>query len=161
MPSGKKTRRAFGITASIAIGGWTVLLLGWLWWTFQPANLPTIATPIPILNENNEIAIGEAIIMQLEIDKPNPTRTISSTRLIKCNSGNLVTLTEQPVKDLPTGSFSVVSDSVVLPAKITPGDLCVFTYRNTYEINPIRTETVEWTSETFTVLPPVQQHQGN
>ena len=138
--------------AVLGIGGWLVILGGWLWWTFQPAALPTIAQPIPILNDNREIAIGEPIVMRLAVDKPSGVRVTQSLRFIQCDSGNLVTLTAA-VRDLPSGSFTLIADTVKLPAKVSPGDVCVFTYRNTYSVNPIRTEVTEWSSERFTVLP--------
>jgi len=141
--------------AFIGMGGWVVLMAGWLWWTFQPVALPAVVEPIRILNEGREVAIGEAIVMRLEVSKPPGARTLQSTRFISCESGNLITLTAS-VKDLPAGRYTVVSDSVILPAKVAPGDECRFTFRNTYAVNPIRDETVEWSSEEFKVLPAVK-----
>jgi len=147
-----RRNRALTAAACVGIGGWALILLGWLWWTLQPVALPAVAEPIPVLNEGNEIAIGDTITMELAVVKPAGVRTIQSLRFIQCDSGNLVTLTDA-ARDLPPGAYTVVADSVKLPAKVSPGDVCVFTYRNTYTVNPIRSETVEWSSERFTVLP--------
>ena len=144
--------RVVNTAAVVGIGGWLVILGGWLWWTLQPVHLPDVRQPIPILNDGNEIAIGEPIVMRLNVDKPPGVRTVQSLRFIQCDSGNLVTLTDT-VRDLPPGQYRVIADTVLLPAKVSPGDVCVFTYRNTYQVNPIRTEVVEWSSERFTVLP--------
>ena len=104
----------------------------------------------------NRIAIGEPIVMELAVDKERNARPVASDRFIKCGSGNLVTLTSAP-RDLPIGNFTIISDSVILPAKVSPGDQCVFTFRITYEVNPIRSETVDWESERFDVLPAAAQ----
>jgi hypothetical protein len=47
----------------------------------------------------------------------------------------------------------VVSDSIIIPAKVTPGDVCVAVFEITYRINPIREEVARWDSEPFRVLP--------
>ena len=148
-----KTRgKIVTVAALIGIGGWLAILGGWLWWTLQPVHLPDVRQPIPILNDGNKIAIGEPIVMLLAVDKPPGVRTVQSLRFIQCDSGNLVTLTAA-ARDLPAGNYTLIADTVLLPAKVSPGDVCVFTYRNTYQVNPIRSETVEWSSERFTVLP--------
>ena len=143
--------RALTAAAVIGIGGWFVIMAGWLWWTFQPVSLPSVDEPIPVLNDGNEVAIGEPIVLELKVDKPADARTVSSTRFIQCQSGNLVTLTST-ARDLPVGAYTIISDSVILPAKVSPGDVCVFTFRITYQVNPIRIEVVDWESERFTVL---------
>jgi hypothetical protein len=148
--------RAVAWAAALAIGGWLLVIGVWTWWMLQPVTLPALSEPIPILNEGNEIAIGEPIVMELAVDKPGGVRVTQSIRFIQCDSGNLVTLTSA-VRDLPSGDYTLIADSVKLPAKVTPGDTCIFTYRNTYQVNPIRTEVTEWSSERFTVLPAAQQ----
>ena len=143
---------AVATVAFISIGGWLVLFAGFLWWTFQPVQLTSVAQPVEILNEGNEIRIGEPIVLRLAVDKPDGIRAVAADRFLECDSGNLVSLTSS-TKDLPPGSYVIINDKTVLPAKVSPGDVCVFVFRNTYSVNPIRTETVEWRSEPFTVLP--------
>lgn len=144
--------RAVLWAAFIGIGGWVVLMLGWLYWTLAPAAVTTVKQPVEVLNDGNEIAIGEPIVLRLVVDKPDGVRVVKADRFLECQSGNLVTLTSTP-RDLPAGSYTLVNDETVLPAKVAPGDVCLFLLRNTYSVNPIRTETVEWRSEWFTVLP--------
>ena len=147
-----RSHRAVLWLAFIGIGGWVVLMLGWLWWTLAPATVTFVKQPIEILNDGNEIAIGEPIVMRLAVDKPAGARVVKADRFLECQSGNLVTLTAT-VRDLPAGAYTLINDQTVLPAKVAPGDVCLFLFRNTYAVNPIRTETVEWRSEWFTVLP--------
>jgi len=144
--------RLLAVAAAVGILGW-LFLLGLLgWWTLQPVTLPTIAEPIAVLNPGNEVAIGDTLLMELEVSKPVDLLAVGNSRRLECLSTNLVTLTAG-VTQLPAGTYTVRSDSIVLPAKITPGDQCEAVLGVTYQINPIRVERVEWRSEAFTVLP--------
>ena len=141
--------------ASVATVGWMLILGTILWWELQPAKTTQVQEPIEILNPRNEVPIGQPIVLRLVVDKPQGITTEQAQRFLECQSGNLVTLTAS-ARDLPPGQYTIVSDSVILPAKVAPGDICVFVFRNTYRLNPIRTETAQWTSEPFLVLPPVE-----
>lgn len=114
--------------------------------------LPTVTEPIEIVNENNEIAIGEPIVMKLSIYKPQEIATYT-TKFITCDDGNLVTLAPNrqtlPQNDEP---YTVTSTSNLLPPKVLVGAECEFTFRVEFEINPLKTDSREWTSETFTVI---------
>ena len=140
--------RAVAWAAGLSILGWVAIFAIYLAWTLWPVNLPTVDQPIPILNQNRTVAVGEPIIMELQVNKPDPVNVRAADRLIICDSGNLITLTPDAV-DLPTGDFVVESSSVILPDKIIDGDRCTFLYRITYYINPVRSETAEYESETF------------
>lgn len=145
--------RVFTAAALIGGGGWAILLGLWGWWTLQPTSLPVVTEPIEVLNPGNDVAIGEALVMRLVVNKPNPATAVSSSRRLECLSGNLVTLTSGSAVPLPVGSYTLVSDNVIMPAKVTPGDTCDAVWTIRYRINPIRDEVVEWRSEPFTVLP--------
>jgi hypothetical protein len=142
--------------AVIGIGGWTVLLLWGIWWMIQPVTVPTITEPIPVLNPGNEIAIGETIILELDVAKPQDFLSTDSERFLLCESGNLVTLqsTPQSQTTLPVGEYTLVVDNVDLPNKVTTGDVCTHVFRVTYEVNPLRSIEAEYTSEPFTISPP-------
>jgi hypothetical protein len=127
--------------AYIGIGGWVLLLVGFLWWTLAPATVTFVRQPVEILNDGNEVRIGEPIVLRLVVNKPEGVRVVKSDRFLECQSGNLVTLTAT-ARDLPAGSYDVINDKTILPAKVAPGDVCLFVFRNTYQVNPIRTETV-------------------
>jgi hypothetical protein len=150
MSTKHRSRVLLGI-AGVAICGWLAVFAAYLWWTFQPVTLPTVDQPIPILNDDKTIAVGEPIVMELSVNKPQPVNVRGADRFIVCESGNLITLTPTAV-DLPTGDFVVTSSSVILPAKIIDGDTCTFLYRISYYINPIRSETSDYESEPFTTI---------
>ena len=144
----------FRVAGWVSVIGLCVLLTGYAvltaWWLNRPVTLPTVVTPIPILNPDQRIQVGEPIRMLLTIDKPQEVDTQRTSRAIVCDSGNLVTLTESTV-DVPVGTFTAVADNVDLPPKVTQGDTCRFRYTVDYRINPIRIDTVVWESEPFTV----------
>ena len=131
---------------------WTVFLLLVAFWLLYPYKVSSIKEPIAILNEYNEIAIGDAIIMKIELTKPNEIRP-KGTVFITCDSGNLVTLLGN-TQNLPVGKYTVVNDRYILPSKVSVGDKCKFHFKNSYQVNPIREITKEWVSEEFTVIQP-------
>lgn len=144
--------RVFMAAGIVGIVGWLLVLILLGWWQLQPAALPTVTEPLPILNPGHQVAIGEPIVLQIDVVKDTETTVATSTRFLACQSGNLVTLTSQPT-NLPVGDYTIVSDNVILPAKVTPGDVCTMNFRIVYRINPIRTEALALESEPFTVLP--------
>jgi len=146
-----KRSRALTWTATAAFVGWLAIFVVYLAWSFWPVTLPSVDQPIPILNDGKRIAVGEPIVMELRVHKPQPVNVRSSDRVIRCESGNLITLTATAI-DLPTGDFVVEASSVTLPDKIIDGDTCTFLYRIGYYVNPVRTEVVEYESEPFTTL---------
>lgn len=133
----------------IIVFGFMMLMFYWL---LAPITIATIEEPIPILNENNEIAIGDTILMQLEIEKFSDAKVDASV-YITCDDGNLVTMASpNSGTTLPKGQYSFTSDSYVLPPKVAVGAVCTFHYLNIYEPNPVRTIQSEWVSEPFTVI---------
>jgi hypothetical protein len=144
----------FVSAAVVGIGGWLLVLSVWVWWMLQPVSLPTVDEPIPVLNANNEVAIGETLLMSLEVSKPQELAPTNAQRFIECQSGNLVTLTAAEV-NLPVGEYEIISDTIVLPAKVSAGDTCRAVYIIGYQINPVRYEETQFVSEWFAVLPAV------
>ncbi len=120
------------------------------WWLIHPYTLPDVKEPIPIENENKVVAIGEPIKMKLQVNKPREMAPTTISRNITCNDGNLVTMTAV-TQDLPTGVYIKHSENFVLPPKVAKGSTCKFNFQNTYKLNPLRSETVIWSSEDFKV----------
>jgi hypothetical protein len=113
-------------------------------WLLYPYQVVQIKEPIRILNPNKEVAIGEPIIQELRINKPNDIPPANPTRVLLCEDGNLVTLAPLPgALNLPSGSYTLVNDRYTLPPKVSPGDRCIFVWTQTYEVNPIREIPVE------------------
>lgn len=144
---------SFFVTVSLfgMVGLGSILALG-AWWAFQPVHLPTVDQPIEINNENREIYVGDPILMTLVVNRPRDYQTIETQRFIECpDSGKLQPMTDGEARTLPSGSYTLEVDNVVLPGPVLDGDACRFLFRNTYEINPLRDEIVEFRSEFFTV----------
>lgn len=146
----RTTRKILFWLAWLAIVGNLILISCVAFWIIYPYHLPDIKEPIPILNQDNKIAVGENIRMQLEINKRAATVN-NNTVFITCDDGNLVTMSSENTKNLPVGTFVVVSDSYVLPPKVKVGSVCTFHFRNNYKVNPIRSITKDWQSEPFEV----------
>lgn len=142
----------FTTAAIIGIVGWMFLIVIWAWWTLQPVTLPTVTEPMPVLNENKELHAGDILLVKLNVSKPEEQTPVDSSRYIACRSGNLITLTAAPTK-LPIGQYEIISDDIKIPSRITIGDVCTFEITIIYEINPIRTESVTFISEPFTIIP--------
>jgi hypothetical protein len=155
MPTTQQKQSRLFITAStLGILSALVWVVTALWWNLEPANLPRIDQPVSILNPNNEIETGTSIIMRLVVDKPVPLNVVGSNRFISCDSGKLQPLVSTE-RDLPQGSYEIISDSTLLPSDILDGDVCRVGWRVEYEINPIRDEVLEFYSEPFTVINTV------
>ena len=146
----KVGKKILHVLAWVVIIG-DILLVGMVaFWLVYPYNLPTVKEPIPIENENHVIAIGEPIKMTLIINKPQDMTPTIVAHNITCNDGNLVTLSSTG-KTMPKGSYTIHSSSYVLPPKVAKGATCKFNFINTYKLNPLRSETVTWSSEEFVV----------
>lgn len=137
--------------AWFAIIGNLVLIGMVAWWLIHPYQLPVVKEPIPILNENKVIAVGEPIKMKLIVEKTREMKPTTVTRNITCNDGNLVTMSGSKSVDLPKGNYTMISDSIILPPKVAKGATCQFNFINTYKLNPLRSETTTYSSELFKV----------
>lgn len=116
---------------------------------FDQYELPTITQPVKILNENKEVAVGETILMELEVYKPQDLRADGSVN-ITCDDGNLVTI-QSKVQAQPIGEYTIIDDRYQLPNKVSVGATCQFNGILDFEVNPYITETLVYSSEQFTV----------
>lgn len=128
----------------------SVIIVVCLFWVFYPYQVSEVKVPIEIENENNQIRVGERIEMRLQISKPNNIKP-EGTVFISCDDGNLVTMASL-TSNLPVGEYSLINDKYVLPPKVAVGSKCVFNFRNSYQVNPIRDIVKEWYSESFEVI---------
>lgn len=146
-------RRHYLLVAAmwLAIGFISLVSMLVIAWLIMPYQTTELQQPIRILNSNREIRIGEAIIQELKINKPNDIAPDNPTRVIICNDGNLVTLSVLRQINLPIGIYTVIDDSYILPPKVAVGSECVFVWRQDYRVNPLRVIPVEWRSESFKV----------
>ena len=135
--------------AWVAILGNLFLVVLAAFWLYYPYALPYVQQPIEIQNPNKEIAIGDPILMKINVSKPNDFTPVSQHN-ITCNDGNLVTLSSS-AKNLPKGEYTINSSNYILPPKVRKGAECQFNFINVYQLNPLRTETAVWSSEVFLV----------
>lgn len=142
----------FTVSAILGISGWLFILGIYIYWLVEPEPLPSIKEPIPVLNEDNQVAIGHTLFMEFEVIKLQDITPISASRFLECESGNLVTLTSAAIT-LPVGVYTLVSDDITIPAKVSADDKCIFVIEVTYQINPLKQTTNRFQSEPFLVLP--------
>lgn len=144
-------KKVFETLGLIVIGGNLFLIGMVIYWLLQTPKVSTVVVPIEILNENNEIAIGDPIKMKIELSKPvNADHLIDSSVTITCNDGNLITL-DSVTRNLPSGDRTVINDSYLLPPKALIGTDCTFNFKNVYRVNPIKSAETNWKSEVFKV----------
>ena len=128
----------------------SIIVLTCLVWVLYPYQVSDVKVPIGITNENNQIKVGEKIEMKLQVTKPSDIKP-DGTVFITCDDGNLITMASL-VANLPVGQYPVINDKYTLPPKVAVGSKCVFNFRNSYQVNPIRTIIKEWHSESFEVI---------
>jgi hypothetical protein len=146
----------FTVSAVLGISGWLFLMGLYIFWMLESDPTPSIQEPIPVLNVNNSVAIGDALLMEFEVIKLEEIQPVSAARFLECESGNLVTLTAAAIT-LPVGEYTIISNDITIPAKVAPGDKCIFVIEVTYQINPLKQDTNRFQSETFTVLPATKK----
>lgn len=136
--------------AWVAIIG-NLLLIGLVaFWLIYPYQVPEIKQPIPIMNSDKEIAVGDNIRMKLAVDKHNDMTPSVVAHNITCTDGNLVTMAAK-ARTLPKGSYTIDTNNYILPPKVAKGATCQFNYVNTYKLNPIKSVTTTYSSEQFKV----------
>jgi hypothetical protein len=137
--------------ARIVIFSWAFGLVLVAFWQLYPYQVSEVHTPIKILNDGKVVTVGEPVIQELKIHKPNDIPPQDVSRTILCDSGNLVLLTQVTARNLPVGTYTVINDKYILPPKVLDGDTCVFVWRQGYRVNPIKVIKQEWKSEKFNV----------
>lgn len=135
--------------AWVAILGNIFLIILTAFWLYYPYQLPYVEQPIEILNENNEIAVGETIKMKINIVKEREAEVIVRPN-ITCNDGVITPLVSKDIT-LPLGAHIRFSNDYQMPPAPV-GSKCMFNFEVTYEVNPIRTENITWSSEEFKVV---------
>lgn len=147
-----RTPLGFVVAATVGIIGWVLVVVLFVWWAFQPTRLPLVTEPLPVLNEEKTVTPGETVIVLLEVAKPENLAVEDTNRFIRCTNGQLITFTASP-QDLPPGEYVIEAESPPIPDRVTEPSACELTYLVEYRINPLRTQSVEFTSEPFTILP--------
>lgn len=148
MPRSRKLWHKF---SAVVITMAAIFMLVVIFWLVFPYKTAEIKQPVPVLNKNNEVAIGEKLILEISVTKyidafPN------GTEIITCDDGGIAFLDSGKTSNFPPGTYTFVNDSNVIPDKLVAGSKCMYHFRYTYRVNPIREITKEWDSEPFLVL---------
>ena len=122
-----------------------------VWWQFGPYETAEVATPIEVLNVNNEVEKGGELKLFLVFDK----RTNLAPRVdrnIICESDNTYQVSSPNTdSSRPSGRFTATLN-FTLSEDIPVGEICVFQFQNAYQVNPLRVINKTWSSEPFTVI---------
>ena len=133
------------------IGAFVYVFLLIVYWQVFPYRTADVGEPMLVLNEDKEIKRGEMLKIELTFTKyTNVTPEVS--RNVFCLDDSVHFPQSQPVTGTarPVGTFTArpVYD---LPDTVPSDVLCFFQFTNEYEVNPIRTITKVWRSESFIV----------
>jgi hypothetical protein len=149
IPRSRKIWYAFSTVVIIFAAGFILLVIFWMVFPYKTAE---IKQPVPVLNENNEVAIGDNLELKVSVTKYSdafPNRT----EIITCDDGSITFVDPGRTSNFPPGTYEFVNDSNVIPDKLIPGATCMYHFRYTYRVNPVREIVKEWDSEPFLVLP--------
>lgn len=124
------------------------LSLGVFWMTY-PYKVANIQVPIQILNEHKQIAPGETIRMFIILDKYQDIKPSVDTFVI-CDDQSTFAL-DGKGKARPVGHFEYIVTDYTLSLGAKAGATCSFHFKNTYQVNPLKTITKNWYSEDFKV----------
>lgn len=151
MSENKKTPVGFVLASTLGIVGWLIVLGLAFYWIVQPVSLPITNTPAPITN-GDTFKAGDVIDFRLEVSKQDNLRVIESTRFVRCEDGQLVTFTNN-TQNLPVGDYSIDGSTPPLPDQVASQTTCEYVIIVEYRINPLRTLTIEFFTESFTWIP--------
>lgn len=124
-------------------------------WLLRPYDIADAKQPFEVLNKHNTVNINTPLVMKVTVNKKLPFTPVTNP-VIRCESGNLVTLASYVPTDLPLGENTIISDRLVLPPKFQVGDRCQYVVVQTYQVNPIRQISETYVSEFFTVGEPIK-----
>jgi len=133
-----------GIISAIAI----LLLVAY--WLFIPYTIVHVKQPFEVLNQNNEVAVGDDLLLKVELEVVADYRPAFAP-IIVCKSGNLVTLTNNLPDDIPMGKYTFEALPVEIAPKFTIGDTCQYVAVLQWQVNPLRMIEETYHSEFFTI----------
>lgn len=125
-----------------------LVILMLLYWGFRPYTVYyNVVQPYDIVNENNEVKRGEAVLVRQEYCKAIGG---DATLVIILEDGYYETLRIIQSRADP-GCRDGVSQSAVIPTTSAPGEYRL-RYQISVRVNPVRTIHYEFVTEYFTVI---------
>ena len=146
-----RSRKIWYTFSSIVIVFAAGFILLAIFWMVYPYKTAEIKTPVPILNENNEIARGDTVLLKVVVTKYTDVAP-ERDELITCDDGSITFINPGDTTNLPPGTYTFTNDKNTLPEKLVVGAVCKYHFRYSYRVNPIREINKEWDSEPFTVV---------
>lgn len=151
----EKLYKAFIALSWAAILSAIALLLLVAYWLFIPYNVADVRQPFLVLNDGKLVNINGKLKLRLVVDKKLDFKPTSSPS-IRCESGNLVTLTSTLPSDLPLGKYTIDSDNITIPPKFEVGDRCQYVTVQKWKVNPLREISETYYSEFFIIGEPIK-----
>ena len=148
VPRSRKIWYTFSTIVILFAAAFMILAIFWMVYPYKTAE---IKTPVPILNENNEIARGDVVLLKIVVNKYTGVAP-ERDEFITCDDGTLTFINPGNTTNLPPGTYTFTNENNILPEKLVVGAVCKYHFRYTYKVNPIREITKEWDSERFTVV---------
>lgn len=144
--------RFAGAVKGALLFGSMALLLQLGYWAVYPYKTAEVVEPMEVLNENKELTRDELLQLTFTFTKyTDISPTVARNVLCLDGSTHFVAVQPSTGDSRPTGTFTAspkygITDGT--PANV----LCFFQFTNEYEVNPIRTITKVWRSESFTII---------
>ena len=133
----------------IFAGAWIVLTL--MWWALFPYETSDVEVPMAVLNEDNQVVIGEDLRLLILFDKRTDVNPFV-TRTVICENGRVFGI-EVPNKSdsRPRGDGQRASDRyrIIDPE---PEVDCFFRFKLSYQVNPIRNVVKVYDSDFFDIV---------
>lgn len=122
-----------------------------LWWEFFPYQTADVFVPISVTNQDNIVKRGEKLQLALTINKQSDYNPTISRNILCEDNVYLVFAQGAGGSTRPRGVFTAET-SYNIPDAVPANTPCTFIFINEYKVNPIRTITKVWASETFEVV---------
>lgn len=145
------TKAIMRAAVGFIVGVLVYLALVTVWWQAFPYKTADVIVPMTVLNENKEVRVGEKLRLELTFTKYTESNPEVS-RNIYCLDGSVHFPTTQSITGTarPVGTFTARPE-YGLPSNMPTDVLCFFQFTNRYQVNPIRTISKVWNSESFIV----------
>jgi len=141
--------------------GTAALLFQIAFWLVFPYKTAEVVEPMEVLNENKELTPNELLQLKFTFTKyTDISPTVSRNVLCSDGTTHFVAVQASTGNSRPTGTFTANSKyglSESMPTDVT----CFFQFTNEYDVNPIRTITKVWRSESFTIVEESSNEKTN
>lgn len=117
-----------------------------LYWLLWPAHVLTVVGQDAILNSGQMVVAGQAVIYRVAYCKYTDKQAFLSRSLV----GSVLYGLPQSTNNIPPGCRTAISQNTIIPTGVAPG-IYHLELRATYQINPLRSVSVESRTQDFIV----------